>query len=68
MDDEGGRMTAFQSNPIPFGGLVLPLMKRTFNFDAGPLGKSYQHVLLVKPENRASGADIMVNVTLEARH
>jgi len=68
LDVDGQRMTAFQNNSTPFLGLLPPAFKRTFKFDAGPLGASYRHVLIVEPDTNATGAGIIVNVTLEARH
>ena len=56
-----------QINPVPFGGLIPPLLTRTFRFDAGPVGESLEHILIVEPDTRATNANIIVNVTLEAR-
>jgi len=67
LDANGNRITAFQNNPAPFIGLFPPVTKRTYRFDAGPVGDSYRHVLIVKPDARATGADFIVNITLEAR-
>lgn len=67
LDANGNRITVFQNNPEPFIGHLLPLAKQTYRFDAGPVGDSYKHVLIVSPDTRATGADFIVNVTLEAR-
>ncbi len=67
LDANDNRITVFQNNPEPFIGHLLPLVKRTYGFDAGPVGDSYRHVLIVSPDTRATGADFIVNVTLEAR-
>ena len=67
-DEEGNQMTVFQNRSEFFAGLIPPLTKRTFRFDAGPVGSSNQHVLNIKPDTKATGAGIIVNVTLEARY
>lgn len=38
------------------------------HWNSGPVGVSYRHVLIITPDIRATGAEIIVNVTLEARY
>ena len=64
LDADGNQITAFQNIRPVFGGHILPIVGNTYDFvESGD--RNYQHVLIVRPQTNASGADINANITLE---